>query len=224
MILSKSLKHGWYYYYKVHQEKLERLSNKGYESLSSYLLAVRQQENRPDHLFTDGPRSSQTDIDLDVSLHETTHIVSDLASMGLESDYYKDNHMNVQMFMLAYDKETVAMEIPVWFDEETFPTSSENRLTGHIDLLRIEGDTVWVWDYKPKAHLEDQATTQVFLYAWMLSQRAGINLENMSCGYFDEYKAYTFDPVTARNALTDHSDIRSSNDSPAISAFSSETT
>lgn len=203
MILSKSLKHGWYYHYKVHKKKLSKLRSSGFGSLSSFLLAVRKQEHRPDQLFTQGPRSSQVDLDIEIDAKPTTHMVTDLAAIGLESDYYKDAHMNVQMFMLAYDTETVAIETPVWLEkDENFVDCDEASLTGHIDLLRIEDDTIWVWDYKPNAHREKTAESQVFLYATMLSRRGNIALQNIQCGYFDEQRCYAFDPATTIQGLS----------------------
>lgn len=202
MILSKSIKHGWYYHYKIHKEKLDDLTRPSHEDLASFLLDARHQENRPDQRFTEGPRSSQVSLDTDIPVAETTHIVSDLAQMGVESDFYKDNHMNVQMFMLAYDKETVAMEVPVWFENDISLDIAEiERLTGHIDLVRVEENTIWVWDYKPDAHLETEATTQTLLYALMLSDRGNISLGNIKCGFFDEINAYTYDPVDAVKRL-----------------------
>lgn len=203
MILSKSLKHGWYYYYKLHKETLDELDTNGYTELKSFLLKVRQRENRPEPRFTEGPRSSQTELPLDIPTESTDHMVCDLASIGLESDYYKDRHMNVQMFMLAYDTQTVAMEIPVWFKSPPESIPGSEYLTGHIDLLRIEDDTIWVWDYKPKAHLEENATTQTLLYALMLSDCTDIPLSHFKCGYFDQQNAYIFEPKGVTNKLTE---------------------
>ena len=72
--------------------------------------------------------------------------------------------------------------------------NSDEPLTGHIDVLQIEDDKIWVWDYKPNAQLEKYATTQTFFYALMLSKRTGIPLDNFRCGYFDENVAYLFKP------------------------------
>jgi hypothetical protein len=201
VILSKSLKHGWYYYYKVHEETLDTVRQSGYSSLADFLLDARQQENRPDSRFERGPRSSQADLSVNAGVNEVDHLVTDLASIGLESDYYKDNHMNVQMFMLAYDKQTFAMEVPVWFQNDGWNVPNVHEMTGHIDLLRIEDNHVWVWDYKPDAHLEETATTQTLLYAMMLSDCADIPLDNITCGYFDELRAYTYDPAPLAKKL-----------------------
>ena len=168
MILSKSLKHGWYYYYKLHKETLDELDTNGYTELKSFLLKVRQRENRPEPRFTEGPRSSQTELPLDIPTEST-----------------------------------VAMEIPVWFKSPPESIPGSEYLTGHIDLLRIEDDTIWVWDYKPKAHLEENATTQTLLYALMLSDCTDIPLSHFKCGYFDQQNAYIFEPKGVTNKLTE---------------------
>lgn len=191
------MKHGWYYYYKIHRAKLERVQP-DYPSLHQFLHKVRT--SRPDHYFDGGPRSSQITLPNQPDPVNKEHLVTTMARMGNESDYYKDAHMNVQMFMLAYDKETVAMEVPVWLEEHEQESlqyiQGEGLLTGHIDLLRVEDDAVWVWDYKPNAHRERNAVTQTFLYAYMLSLRTNIPLENFKCGYFDEQNAYVYDPTS----------------------------
>ena len=67
-------------------------------------------------------------------------------------------------------------------------------LTGHIDLLRIENNKVWIWDYKPNADNEKYASTQTYFYALMLSKRTGIPIENFMCGWFDTANAFVFKP------------------------------
>ncbi|MBU4503046.1 MAG: PD-(D/E)XK nuclease family protein [Nanoarchaeota archaeon] len=67
-------------------------------------------------------------------------------------------------------------------------------MTGHIDILRIEDEKIWVWDYKPNAHKEKYASTQTYFYALMLSKRTGIPLDDFRCGYFDQNHAFAFKP------------------------------
>ena len=103
------------------------------------------------------------------------------------------------MFMLEHDNKTVAMEIPIWIGKQEITEysnlfKSDEFLTGHIDLLRIENGKIWVWDYKPNAQKENYAATQVYFYALMLSKRTGIDLSNFMCGYFDSSFTYTFNP------------------------------
>jgi ATP-dependent exoDNAse (exonuclease V) beta subunit len=103
----------------------------------------------------------------------------------------------VQSFLLERDEHTIATEIPIWLKPEEMPDNLfpiEEPLTGHIDLLRLENNNVWVWDYKPNAFKEKYATTQVYFYSLMLSRRTGIPLAHFRCGYFDSAYAFIFDP------------------------------
>ena len=112
---------------------------------------------------------------------------------------FKSRHENVEKYFLLNDPKSIACEIPVWIEpvelsdyRDVFHT--KEPLTGHIDLVRYEGQKIAVWDYKPKAAKEVTATTQVFLYALMLSVRTGISFNRFICGYFDEKDLYVFNP------------------------------
>ena len=91
------------------------------------------------------------------------------------------------------------METPIWLLPEELEEyedifKEEHPLTGHIDILRIENNKIWVWDFKPNAHREKYADTQTFFYALMLSKRSGIPLTEFMCGYFDDKNTYVFNP------------------------------
>jgi len=157
------------------------------------------QKNCPEKYFLEGPRSSVLKIKLNSDLSHSKHEIQSLARMGLDSGYYDNAHMNVQMFMLGYDNKTIAIEVPIWLKpeehekyEELF--NSELPLTGHIDLVRVENGKIWIWDYKPNAHREKFADTQTYFYAYMLSKRTGIPLDKFMCGYFDDKDTYIFNP------------------------------
>lgn len=197
MIKHTSFKHGWFYHYRIHKKKTEDLC-KDFQPLSSYLYEMF--DKCPNEYFNSGPRSSALRLDIDAKLeNEVNHKVCLLAKEGLILNEYKTAHSNVQLFMLNFDKNTLGVEVPIWlmpeelegfqsFFKENFP------LTGHIDVLQINNEKIWVWDYKPKAHLEKYATTQTYFYALMLSKRTNIPLEHFMCGYFDEKQAYIFEP------------------------------
>lgn len=208
MILGTSLNHGGYYYYKIHKKKLETLSP--YNSLNKFLHDML--ENCPNHHFKQGPRSSILKFDLQPKIQNIKHPVNYLARIGLESDYYGNAHLNVQMFMLAYDKNTIAIEVPLWLEPNELKQynqifDSNLPLTGHIDALSIEQDKIWIWDFKPNAHREKFATTQTFFYALMLSKRTGIPLEKFRCGYFDDKNTYIFDPITINSSILQISNL-----------------
>lgn len=197
MILSTSMKHGGQYHFRIHQNKLEKLSGNGLEPLKLYLQRVRV--DCPNDYFQKGPRSSVLKIKINSKAEEKEHEVKGLARMGLESVYYDNAHMNVQMFMLAYDNKTIAIEVPLWLEPHEHEKYNElfkstEPLTGHIDLIRIEDEKIWIWDYKPKAYREKYADTQTYFYAVMLSKRTGIPLKKFVCGYFDDKNSYIFEP------------------------------
>lgn len=198
MILKTALKHrgNGYYHYRIHQRKLETLCNE-YASLSKYLKKMLK--DCPDEYFQEGPRSSVLKFKVDADIKHLNHEVEILARIGLDSRYYDNAHMNVQMFMLAYDSKTIAIEVPLWLLPEEYEKfnelfDSKLPLSGHIDIVRIEDGKIWIWDYKPNAHREKYAMTQVYFYALMLSKRTGIPLEEFRCGYFDDKDTYIFNP------------------------------
>jgi hypothetical protein len=198
MIIHKSFKHGWFYHYRIHSPKAERLCDNGFSPLRKYLHDVM--DNCPDEYFLKGPRGSGIKKVLEVDMKKFKgHEVSELARIGLESKRYNTAHSNVQMFMLEQDNKTISIEVPIWMLDtecENFCEllDSSDALTGHIDALRIEDGNIWVWDYKPNAAKERYAATQVQFYSMMLSKRTGIPLEKFRCGYFDEDIAFAFRP------------------------------
>ncbi len=98
----------------------------------------------------------------------------------------KARHLAVQDFMLANDEATIACEVPVYL--APWEVSGMDRpLSGHIDILQIRGDRVWILDYKPNARYNVQAyLTQVFLYGVCLSRRTEIPMEQIGLAYFDD--------------------------------------
>ena len=199
MIQHVSLNHGWFYHYRLHQIKLGLLKNNGFFSLYRYLTRVFR--NCPQEPFLKGPRGSRLRFSLGIQpIRVDNHEVTTLAKEGLRWNKYHDAHSNVQVFMLSYDASTIGVEVPLWLEASEFERCLENifptkePLSGHIDVLRIDKDKIWIWDYKPRAQQEKYASTQVFFYALMLSKRAGVPLNKIRCGYFDENTSFVFKP------------------------------
>ena len=204
MIQQVSLNHGAVpYQYMLHKPKMELLENKGFANLKNYLRETFS--SCPSEPFFMGPRSSKLKFSVGieprrVENHEVTH----LAKAGLAWNRFRQAHPNVQVFMLTHDAQTVAVEVPLWlYPSEYGPAmqekfreffQEEGPLSGHIDVLRIEGNKIWIWDYKPKAEKEKYASTQTYFYALMLSKRTGIPLEHFMCGYFDDKTSFIFKP------------------------------
>jgi hypothetical protein len=207
-----SLDHkGGFYFYRIHNQKINKLCN-GFNDLNNFLVDMFK--DCPDQFFNSGPRSSMLKFKLDVDAKKIQgHEICDLARHGLiaNNERYNSNHMKVQSFMLENDSNTIAVEIPIWLRNnevdyylDLFKTIQP--LTGHIDILRLEDDKIWVWDYKPNSHNEEFASTQIYFYALMLSKRTNISLDNFRCGYFDKNYAYVFKPK--ENLLTKNKRIK----------------
>lgn len=196
MILHKSFKHGWFYHYRLHKLNADEQCTPQFSPLNNYLNSVL--ESCPEEKFNK-IRSSKLKFAMPFEVMQVeNHEITDMARLGLEGGD-KSAHTNVQLHMLNHDPKTIAVEVPLWLDaiEHQYHDAlfgSQDPLSGHIDVLRIEGDKIWVWDFKPKAHLEKYASTQTFFYAMMLSKRTGIPLDDFRCGYFDENTAYMFKP------------------------------
>jgi len=133
------------------------------------------------------------------------HKLSKLAKHA-EENYLGAPHDRVEACALDTDPAALAAEVPIWLKQSDLiglPISQEilnkifaggETLTGHIDLLSLEDNKIWIWDYKPRAHKERYAATQLFFYALMLAKRTKLSLEKFRCGYFDEHRAYLFKP------------------------------
>lgn len=202
MITGKVLNHpGGFYEYKIHNPKLSNLCNSKFDSLTTYLKNVIN--NCPNEYFYSGPRSSALKFQIPSLnlMRVNTYEVAELAKYGLQinKERFMEAHPQVQNFMLENDTKTIAIEVPIWLKHNELSLYNEvfntkETLTGHIDILRVEEDKIWIWDYKPNAIKEKYASTQTYFYALMLSKRTGIPLDNFRCGYFDSKDTFVFRP------------------------------
>ncbi len=189
------LMHPWPYDYflKPNNSRLQQ-----FPRLKHFLTEMRM--SCPNDKFLDGPRSSTLKFDAKTQIIEVkNHEVTRLAKEGLEWGMQGTAHGNVQLWAMKQDSKSIAVEIPLWLEENELQEiglrcEKGGCLSGHIDLLTIEGNKIWIWDFKPKAEKEKYADTQTLVYAFMLSKRTGIPLDNFMCGYFDEKTSYIFKP------------------------------
>ena len=198
MIQQQFLPHkGGIYWYRVHLQKVQQC-NGSFTGLLEYLQQMFHA--CPHDFFQEGPRSSRLQFTLPLEVKKIEgHEICGLAREGIQMNHHRGNHMKVQSLLLERDAHTLAVEVPLWMQAAEFQGyetlfQSSLPLTGHIDILRVENGKLWVWDYKPAAFDEKFAATQVYFYAYMLSKRSGIPLEEFRCGYFDEAAAFLFKP------------------------------
>ncbi|MBN1785400.1 MAG: hypothetical protein JW825_00215 [Candidatus Methanofastidiosa archaeon] len=192
MIISKSFKHGWYYWFRYDRQKIiDHFRNIIKDPILDYFDAI---DDCPHIYFCQEPRASSLRSPR-LYVTRIRHPITKFTEYGKKvyKDRYSSNHSRVEMFLLENDMDSVAVEVPVWFEEdESTEHGFDYPLTGHIDLLRLT-DKIEIWDYKPKADKELYASTQVYWYSRMLSSRLGLPLDEFRCGYFDEDSCYLVD-------------------------------
>jgi hypothetical protein len=111
---------------------------------------------------------------------DNSHPLIDFAK---DSDYRnreRFQHKAVQSHLMKFDDKMIAQEIPVWDDD----------WIGHIDGLRFMGDHIELFDFKPNAHKEKKASSQVYRYRNLLSKRTGIPEASIKTCYFDDTNLY----------------------------------
>lgn len=198
MIQHAAFNHGLWYHYRVHTPRTQTLLT-DFPDLHQFLSSMFQ--DCPHQKFLSGPRSSKLRIEVPVVKTEIRgHEICSYAASSLLFSTERTPHTKVELGLLAADAKTICVEVPLWLDchelddyEHLF--ASQEALTGHVDILRVENGKVWIWDFKPNAHKEKWATTQLNCYATMLSKRTGLALSSIMCGYFDEKTSYVFAPV-----------------------------
>jgi hypothetical protein len=139
----------------------------------------------------------------------------------------KLRHETLQHFMLANDSVTVAIEIPIWLDEQDIAVlerqhgivlaardgNKPRAITGHIDFLQVRNGCVHVLDYKPDART-NKPIAQLAIYALALTRRVpGLKLFDIKCAWFNEHEYCEIFPRT----LFTHSTQTTRSPSPAES-------
>ena len=193
ILISKTFKHNdLSYNFKYHKPKLELLCrDNNFSSLSAY---IKNFEKGCPKFFNDiENRCSQTKIEISIKKENAYNNACRLALFALKScDINSRGHSAVENFMLINDSSTIACEVPVWLWEKNLNMG----INGHIDVLQIRSNKIYVLDFKPNALRENEQSvaSQLFWYASGLSFRTSIPLENFTCAWFDEYNYYEFSP------------------------------
>jgi ATP-dependent exoDNAse (exonuclease V) beta subunit len=112
--------------------------------------------------------------------------------------------------MLINDSVTVAIEIPIWLDENDIVAleakhgiklaprigESPRSITGHLDFLQVRNGAVHILDYKPDART-NRPIAQLTIYALALTRRIpGLKLFDIKCAWFNEDEYCEFFPRT----------------------------
>jgi len=197
--VSKKLYHQQVYEFQYHTLKLN-IAAKRYPGLKDYIYTILAGLDAS--LFTESIRAStppdriKNHLPLPKMRHSTENNATRMTRLPLTlARTNKERHEKVENFLLVNDSATVATEVPVYLttaELQEMALPDELPLTGHIDILQVRGNRLYIMDYKPGARTENNAYVQLMLYALALNARTGIELKNIVCAYFDNHDYYEF--------------------------------
>jgi len=184
------------YEFMYHKYKLDVLCRNKFPGLFQYI--TRFEQGCPDVFFEIGERCSQPKFKVTVNARKKKNLactMTEFATKAARNNY--ERHKMVETFMLINDKATIAIEVPAWYWEKNI----DNGVTGHIDLLQVRNDHVYILDYKPDASKDKKAPWQLYHYALALSFRTRIPLRNIVCAWFDKEIYYEYKPADVDTKL-----------------------
>jgi hypothetical protein len=130
-----------------------------------------------------------------LSIHELTKISKHLFADHVNAQMRKPSHHEIQTRILGEDPHSIAMEIPIWGKPPTTP----EVVTGHIDLIRIIEDTLYIVDYKPENTFMP-SIPQVAFYGLLMQKN--LNMKKIKCTSFSNKKMWEFKPEILKEINT----------------------
>lgn len=85
-------------------------------------------------------------------------------------------HALVEAQFLDNHPDCIAVEVPLFDD----------IMSGCLDILLMTSDKIYLLDFKPDAHKETHAATQLYHYKKLFVYNTGVSPNLIECGYFDD--------------------------------------
>jgi len=181
------------YLFMYHKYKLNMFAQTKFPGLTHYITGF--EKGCPDVFFQVGKRCSQPNVKTNAPVIQKKNLACEMAAFAIQSARNnRERHKVVEQFLLINDLATVACEVPVWYWEKTI----DQGVTGHIDIIQVRNNLVYILDYKPDAVHEKKAPWQLYHYAVALSFRTKIPLGQIRCAWFDSEIYYEYSPLDAR--------------------------
>ena len=180
------------YHFMYHKYKLNALTKGNFQGLTNYITSFKS--GCPDVFFEAGERCSKPIFEVQVKTARQVNLACKMAEFAINASRKNlERHKLVEKFMLINDKATIACEVPVWYWDKKIDAG----ITGHIDMIQVRNNLVYMLDYKPNASKDKKAASQLYHYASALSYRAKVPLDKIRCGWFDEESYYEYAPYDA---------------------------
>jgi len=147
-------------------------------------------------MFLSGPRCSSLNIHHNTSVKQKDNINPELTHLALNSqpkNTKKSPHEIVQDFFLINDSTTVATELPVFIRPKEVDLDIDEPITGHIDLIQIRYDNLYILDYKPNLNHPENYASQLLLYKQAIHKRTSIPEHKIHTAAFNRHAYYEFE-------------------------------
>ena len=187
----KKLYHQQVYPFTYHTLKLN-LSSKQFPQLRRYIQWVER--CLPDTMFQSGPRASSFKIPHNTDTKEIDNIIPEMSRLALSNcKKNSDAHDVIEQFFLIHDATTVCTELPVFLNPaETDLVPLTDPLTGHIDIIQIRYNTLYILDYKPNLKNPNRYASQLRLYKEAVAKRTSIPDNKIVTGVFNSHGYFEF--------------------------------
>ena len=188
-----NFQHKQVYPFTYHHLKLN-IHSKQRSELRRYINWIER--SLPRKIFLEGPRCSSLDIDHDVETKEKNNLTTELTQLAFNSqpkNSDKSPHNTVEDFFLINDSTTICTELPVFINPQETSLDVDEPITGHIDLVQIRYDNLYILDYKPNLNSPERHTSQLYLYKKAIQKRTSIPEDKIHLAVFNRHAYYEFE-------------------------------
>jgi len=147
-------------------------------------------------MFLSGPRCSSLNVDYNLEAKEKDNLTTELTQLAFNSqpkNSDKSPHETVEDFFLINDSTTVATELPVFINPKETNIDVDEPITGHIDLVQIRYEDIYILDYKPNLNKPERHASQLQLYKKAIQQRTSIPKDKIHTAVFNKHSYYEFE-------------------------------
>ncbi|OYT28660.1 hypothetical protein B6U98_04345 [Thermoplasmatales archaeon ex4572_165] len=191
IITTKVYAHQQIYPFTFHHLKLN-LTAKQLPQLKRYINWINR--NLQTKMFLQGPRASTQKSSKELIAYKKESIITKQTKLALINLNNKNTaHEKVEQFFIINDSTTVCTELPVFLNpNETKSFQINTALTGHIDLIQIKNNRLYVLDFKPNLNHPEKFSSQLLAYKEAIHHRTQIPKSQIIPAVFNQYEYFEF--------------------------------